>query len=114
KSEDTLIVLGDLFDRGRHSFDVLREMQALKKAMGDRLILIRGNHDQFLLDYIKSTSVMSLWEYNGGARTLESFSKHGVPVEEAGELLMSGVLWYETEDFIAVHAGLKSEHPEEN
>ena len=32
KSEDTLIVLGDLFDRGKHSFEVYREMQALRSS----------------------------------------------------------------------------------
>ena len=45
KSEDTLIVLGDLFDRGKHSFEVYREMQALRDGMGERLILIAWKTD---------------------------------------------------------------------
>ena len=114
KSEDTLIVLGDLFDRGKHSFEVYREMQALRDGMGERLILIRGNHDQFFLDCLEDRRDFSLWMYNGGGITLESFSRHGVSLNDVGDFLKSGMYWYETEQFIAVHAGLVSEKPEEN
>lgn len=114
KEEDELIVLGDLFDRGRHSFEVLRELEKLREAMGKRFVLIRGNHDQFLLDNLESRERMDLWAYNGGLRTIESFSRHGVPIERAGDFLKDTPLWYETDRFIAVHAGLKSELPAEN
>lgn len=114
REEDELIVLGDLFDRGTHSYEVFRAITKLKAEMGSRFHLIRGNHDQFFLDNLNSEESMALWAYNGGVRTIESFGRHGVPLEEARELLESSVLYYETDQFIAVHAGLRSEIPSEN
>lgn len=108
KQRDTLIVMGDLFDRGRHAFEVYREIMGLRQEMGERLVLIRGNHDQFLLDYLEDPSVLGIWTVNGGARTIESFAKAGFGVEKARELLESSRLWYETDRYIVVHAGLSS------
>lgn len=113
RSEDTLLLLGDLFDRGGHSYEVYQAVRQLKEEMGSRLVLVRGNHDQFLLDYLENGS-NSLWIYNGGFRTINSFMMHEEPLSSAGELLRDSRYYYETDQFIAVHAGLKSEIPEEN
>lgn len=114
KEEDTLLILGDLFDRGRHSFEVCRELLKLREEMGERFILVRGNHDQFLMDACENPDKVSLWAFNGGMKTVESFKMHGASYTSAMELLRDTPLYYETDRFIGVHAGLRSENPAEN
>ena len=50
KSCDMLINLGDTIDRGPKIYEVFAFFRALKEEMGDRCILIRGNHEQMMLD----------------------------------------------------------------
>ncbi|MEE8825915.1 MAG: metallophosphoesterase [Eubacteriales bacterium] len=111
---DTLIILGDLFDRGRHSFGLYETILKMKQRMGERLILIRGNHDQFLLDAEAEGEKTVLWALNGGMRTVESFERHGHSFTEAAGLLKNTPLYYETEQFICVHAGLVSDKVSDN
>ena len=114
REEDTLIILGDLFDRGKHSYEVFRQVLRLKEEMGDRFIFVRGNHDQFLLDYVKNDGGMYLWSYNGGGKTIQSFEMHSASLDNAADFIEAAPLYYETEQWIGVHAGLKSEIPSEN
>lgn len=50
--DDDVIVLGDLFDRGGDEADPLGAYFMLSGLQGN-YIWIRGNHDQWLADYIK-------------------------------------------------------------
>ena len=50
-SDDEVIVLGDLFDRGNEPDPV--GVYLMITALQGRFIWIRGNHDQWLADYIK-------------------------------------------------------------
>lgn len=51
-ADDELIVLGDLFDRGGENPDPVGVYYTLSGIQG-KCIWIRGNHDQWLADYIK-------------------------------------------------------------
>lgn len=44
--DDTLYVLGDVLDRGRFSFDLLREIM-----QDDQMVFICGNHEKMFMDY---------------------------------------------------------------
>ena len=46
---DRLILLGDLFDRGPDSWGVFQMVRELADRFGDRFVLLRGNHDDYLL-----------------------------------------------------------------
>lgn len=59
-SEDRLILLGDLMDRGPKSREVFEKVCELKESMGDRFYLVRGNHEEMLLDAIINKDE-SLW-----------------------------------------------------
>ena len=48
-AEDTLILLGDLFDRGPESWQVFQTVRRLADELGERFILLRGNHEDYLL-----------------------------------------------------------------
>lgn len=50
-ANDELIVLGDIFDRGGASPDPV-EVYFTLSGIQDRCTWIRGNHDQWLADYI--------------------------------------------------------------
>lgn len=66
--DDWLFMLGDAADRG------LRGWEIIKEALADpRVIYIRGNHDQMLLDAWKTGWADSmLWFYNNGYPTFEA------------------------------------------
>ena len=114
RQEDRLVILGDLFDRGNHSYDVMKKVGRLHEEMGDRFFLVRGNHDQFLLDYIEGKIPLQLWALNGGLKTIESFRSHQTELDEPAALLKDTPLFVRFDEFIGVHAGLISEIPEEN
>lgn len=54
---DCIVSLGDLMDRGNESYDVLRFFQELKEVMEDRCTIIRGNHEQLLINAAASADV---------------------------------------------------------
>jgi serine/threonine protein phosphatase 1 len=73
-SNDLLVQIGDICDRGTSSYEVV---ELLKKC--SQLVLIEGNHDQWLKNYISSATrdMDDLWLEQGGMATLKSYSKHG-------------------------------------
>lgn len=52
KPQDSLIVLGDIFDRGGTEADPVEVYFMLSGIQGE-LTWIRGNHDQWLADYVQ-------------------------------------------------------------
>lgn len=68
QSDDVLYMLGDAADRGPDGWKIIKE--ALKDP---RVVYIRGNHDQFLIDSWKDDwRLHNLWYYNGGYDTYEA------------------------------------------
>lgn len=79
---DTLYILGDCGDRGPDGWKIIKE--ALKDP---RVIYIRGNHDQFLIDsWQDDWRLDGLWYYNGGYDTFEAASADQWADEYAGML----------------------------
>ena len=72
-NNDTLIQIGDLCDRGPASYEVV---ELLKKCR--HLILIEGNHDQWLKNYIKDgmQEMDEMWIQQGALTTLESYERN--------------------------------------
>ncbi|MBS1741418.1 MAG: metallophosphoesterase [Bacteroidetes bacterium] len=72
---DLLIQVGDICDRGRSSYEVVEWLKQCK-----HLVLIEGNHDQWLKAYMKSASKQMeyMWVQQGGKTTLESYALHAV------------------------------------
>jgi serine/threonine protein phosphatase 1 len=69
--EDRIVALGDYVDRGPDSRGVLEMLLALH-ATG-RLVALRGNHEQMMLDARRGGEDFRLWLACGGARTLASY-----------------------------------------
>ena len=110
-NRDRLIFLGDLMDRGDQSWEVFDRVRRLKLAMGDRCVLIKGNHEQMMLEAQEDRMMMNLWYSNGGAKTVSSFRKHQDDVWNHRQWFEQMGLYYETEQYICVHGGVEDQGP---
>ncbi len=70
--EDHLYFVGDYIDRGPNSKGVLDYLIDMKEK-GYKMVFIRGNHEEMLIESFSGTSFFPPWIYNGGNRTLDSF-----------------------------------------
>lgn len=106
KNEDQLIFLGDYIDRGLNSKQVIDFLIELDKK--HNCIFLRGNHEQMFLDFIKKPTIENIFIYNGGHKTLKSYQngKNWDIPDEHVKFLNNTKLWYETDDYFFVHAGV--------
>ncbi len=71
-SSDILYIIGDIIDRREGGIEILKHVMAHKN-----IILLRGNHEQAMLDSRKDISEMVHWlANNGGDRTWREFTRH--------------------------------------
>ncbi len=114
KERDQLISLGDLMDRGKQSYEVYNFFRLLKKEMGERCIIIRGNHEEMMLEAALFPGD-DPWKRNGGTKTIKSSYKHKTHIfHHADWFKKNTVLTYEGENFQCCHVGLDSEDIAEN
>lgn len=67
-SEDTMICLGDVSDGWPEIPELLDEMLKIKN-----LIFVRGNHDQWLKDFLKDGKQPDVWLRQGGEVTRDAY-----------------------------------------
>ena len=105
KATDTLVLLGDYIDRGPHSYETVRFLRKLQKEAGkDKVICLRGNHEQMLID--AGGDMSPIWYMNGGVDTIISYQQNGAEPQEDIAWYMSLPLYYESKNQIFAHAGL--------
>ena len=115
KSDDTLVFLGDLFDRGPDSWEVFQTVQALEKTFGERFILLRGNHEDYLMQKKLPLMQRLVWARVGRGATAKSFKAHGARMEDAVPWLKAHTrLYWKGPGVQCVHAGLMVEPIEMN
>jgi serine/threonine protein phosphatase 1 len=68
-----IILVGDYTDRGHDSRAVIDHLIALKRELGDRLITLMGNHDEYILKFLDRPTRQRRWLNLGGTDTLYSF-----------------------------------------
>lgn len=66
--QDTLIQLGDVVDGGEEVYECVEELLKIKN-----LIAIKGNHDDWFLEFIKTGYHPAAWNY-GGVSTIKSYA----------------------------------------
>ena len=121
-AETTIILLGDLVDRGPNSARVLGSARAWGKTRNVRFL--SGNHEEmFLLSFYKVTALKSFLKF-GGMETLSSYgidaeSMAEMPFEQAQQTLLKAVPREDREfmrnfetmirvgDYLFVHAGIR-------
>lgn len=125
-----IILMGDYFDRGKFNYEVLLLAETLLSQYGSKRIhLLKGNHDEFLEEFIddalRHSSLFGevyvnkinndLWKLNGGAITVRQLFGGISPaatftVEKRNRLIrikeFLGLLkgYHETEEYIFTHA----------
>lgn len=105
--DDRLILLGDLFDRGPDSFEVFRTVRQLAGTMEEDFVLLRGNHEDYLLNPKLTLMQRFVWERVGRGTTVASFKAHGDRMENAITWLDQRCqMYYQGDGFQCVHAGL--------
>src|SRR5215213_1097226 len=131
EAADTLVFLGDLIDRGPDAPGVVADVLELQRgANPDGVVVLRGNHEQMMLDFVDEDSRLWLSSVTGGEQTFQQYT--GVPLhveaeedfESARRLLEESAprehleffrglpLYYEDDYALYVHAGLDhGKHP---
>jgi serine/threonine protein phosphatase 1 len=74
--EDQLIFLGDYVDGWSESCELVDYLINLIKTCTFKPIFIKGNHDQWALDWLKHGKTPIIWMQNGGVSTVESYIKN--------------------------------------
>jgi len=116
-----LIFLGDYVDRGADSKGVIERLLKIKAERPDT-ILLKGNHEQTMLDFLERPDLNEEWLHWGGDKTIESYGVENVwakhpdnLAEELSERLpdahrtfLNDLTVYEIlGDYAFVHAGFK-------
>lgn len=108
-TEDRVIVLGDVVDRGpdtKRCVDLLLELQKTCQ-----LVFLMGNHEEMMLDALRGGVWSESWTAYGGAETLDSYGgPDGIPREHL-EFLTAAEDYIETQTAICVHANLQPNVP---
>lgn len=105
---DTLVFLGDYIDRGPDARGVVELILHLKRNIVN-VICLMGNHEQLFLNYLENRD-KELFLINGGMSTLLSYGLTGrdMDIPEIHMQFFTTLYpYYETDDYIFVHAGLK-------
>jgi len=107
KRGDTLVLLGDLIDRGPDSRGVVDTVWHLQEA-SIQVVCLRGNHEQMLLDARNGPAEADRWHSIGGKATLESFSAKWVEniPDTYFQFFEAMPFWFETRGFLCVHGGV--------
>jgi serine/threonine protein phosphatase 1 len=113
--QDELVFLGDYIDRGPQSKEVIDYVLEIKEKYPRSVFLI-GNHEFMFLEYLTNRKEPWTFLLNGGIETVHSYELIGDDPEAnlpADHYAFFNSLkpYYETEDYIFVHAGLRADVP---
>lgn len=109
---DTVVFLGDYIDRGPDPKGVVDYILGLRAEL-PHVVCLKGNHEEMFLDWVIKGVNYDLYLYNGGGSTIQSYSRGGefrIPPEHMA-FFTNLLLYYETEDYIFVHAGIRGGIP---
>jgi len=126
---DINIFLGDYIDRGPQSKEVIDYLLEFEKIYN--CVFLKGNHEDMMLFALKNKyhpvydydPPLDVWLMNGGRSTLRSYdiSAYYKPeniweneIPEEHKVFYDNLrMYYETDDYYYVHAGLTKNSPEE-
>jgi serine/threonine protein phosphatase 1 len=130
EAQDTLVLLGDLVDRGTEIVGTVADVAELQRANPERVVCLRGNHEQMLLDFVDKSDMLWLHHAVGSEQTIEQYTGQRLRVRTEQDFVMlresfisalppahleffrALPLWHEDEFALYVHAGLQgNKHP---
>jgi len=127
---DMLILLGDIIDRGKDVPGTVADVVALHQEQPERVLCLRGNHEQMLLDFVDGSATLWLHAAVGSECTFEQYTGKPLVVRTEQDFaalrkdfsaaippahldfFRSLPLYHEDEYALYVHAGLpQGQHP---
>lgn len=115
RPSDTLVLLGDLVDRGPDTRGVLEQVLDLSKKC--QVVGIMGNHEEMLLDVLVHKRPPDHWIRFGASDTLDSYGFCGdlrvIPASHL-DFLSSCRDYFETDSHFFVHANYDARLPLED
>jgi serine/threonine protein phosphatase 1 len=112
-SDDVIVFLGDLIDRGPGSRLIIERVIALQEEL--TVIGLCGNHEEMLLQSLERGTPRMIWIGSGGLATLESYGGRLSDFPERHiQFLRSLRDYWETDTHIFVHANVDSAVAMEN
>ena len=117
-----LLFIGDLIDRGPNSREVVDAVLELRAHRALEVRVLKGNHEQLALEFLRDPQDGVAWLDLGGRQTLASYGVPLGPIDRLAEtrdafeaalgpahlqLLRSMELYVEIGGYVFVHAGLR-------
>ena len=129
RERNVIVYLGDFIDRGPESRGVV-ELLLNDPLAGFEEIHLKGNHEDFMLQFLDNPAVGEPWYLNGGDTTLASYGvertammdgsprfiaicdrlRRKLPIEHVA-FLRSLALYHVEGDYLFVHAGIRPGRP---
>lgn len=100
RDEDELICLGDVCDGWPETKRCIDELLRVKN-----LVYILGNHDTWLLQWMKTGEVENIWYVQGGEASIHSYSGGPIPPGHI-EFLENAKPYHLKDNALFVHAGI--------
>ncbi len=111
-ADDVVVTVGDYVDRGPDSKGVIDRLLLLETEC--RLVPLRGNHEEMMLEVLEGRMPPFQWLNFGGVETMESYGFIGdlncVPKAHR-DFLSRLSTFYETDTHFVVHANYDPELP---
>lgn len=110
-TKDSLVIGGDMIDRGKESGRVLYRIKALTEAYAGQVVALLGNHEEMALNFYRRGDRQ--WLRFGGLEAQQDIERV-FPERDRRELLEwlgNLPLVYEAEAFVFTHAGLQLHQP---
>ncbi len=105
-----LIFLGDYIDRGNKISEVVTTIYDLQKTYGDdKVITLKGNHEDMLVKAINNDTISFSVLYPEISRTLNDFIKNKRKIDK--EWFENLPLYHIDGDYLFVHAGVDTYFP---
>lgn len=99
--DDTLYILGDIFDRSSNPLKILDYIIDHKN-----IVLLKGNHEKMFEDYYENNDIY-LWYYNGGQITHEQILQRDEIFQESLYKYIKSLPYIKVVDkFILTHASV--------
>lgn len=110
RPSDTVVVLGDVVDRGPGTKQAIDRLIQLGSEC--EVVFLMGNHEEMMLESREGSSIESTWLRYGGRETLNSYGGgYGMVPDSHWTFLKNGLNYWETTTEIFVHANLKPKIP---
>jgi serine/threonine protein phosphatase 1 len=121
------VFLGDYIDRGPASRAVIDRL--IERTGTHNIICLKGNHESYMLDFLRTPAVLSEWRHIGGLETLLSYGvKPSINADSTKQIELSRALnvalpsrhlnflrslplSFACGDFFFTHAGVKPRVP---